>query len=564
MPAFSRLLSGLLVLSGLALAAAPVAHAQNTPRRYFVYFKDKQGTSYSVAQPQAFLSARALARRSRQHIAVQARDLPVSATYLAQVAGVAGVRVLYTSRWLNGAVVAADSATAASVAQLNGVQGTQLLSLKAPAAPAPAPAAVPRLPPPRPTTDRAIYGKAYAQAQLIGAVAMHQAGYQGEGMQIAIFDAGFPGADSLAALQPVQQQGRVLGTRNFVDGGHRVYVRNGHGTNCLSTIGAELPGYFVGTAPHAAFHLCITEDTGSENLVEETNWLAAAEYADSAGVDIISSSLGYTTFDVPALSHKYADLNGRTAIGSRAALGAARVGMVVVNAAGNDGNNGWHYIGVPADADSIISTGAVDSLRNHAYFSSYGPTADGRIKPTLSVMGVASGVLTPTGVAVRGNGTSYATPELAGLVAGFWQANPTLTAQQVIEALKRSGSQAAAPDNTLGWGIPDFVLAYNLLHPAERLPALNEVLSLDGLSVFPNPNRSDELTLALPQALRGQSLSLRIVDARGSTVSQQTLTASAASSLLVRRLPRQLAPGNYICVVKPASGPTRSVRFVQE
>ena len=552
------------MLGGLGLAAAPVAHAQTATRRYFVYFNDKQGTPYTVGQPQAFLSARALARRSKQGIAVQARDLPVSPSYVTQVSGVAGARVLYTSRWLNGAVVAADSATMVSVQQLNGVKSAQLLSLVGPKTPAPAPAVVPTPTPPTPTTDRAVYGKAYAQAQLMGAVAMQKAGYRGEGMQIAIFDAGFPGADGITALQPIQQQGRLLSTRNFVDGGRSVYLRNGHGTACLSTIGAELPGYFVGTAPHAAFHLLITEDVGSENPIEEANWLAAAEYADSAGVDVISSSLGYTTFDVPALSHKYADLNGRTAIGSRAALGAARVGMVVVNAAGNDGSAAWHYIGVPADADSIISTGAVDSLRAHAYFSSYGPTADGRIKPTLSVMGVASGVLTPVGAAVRGNGTSYATPELAGLVAGFWQANPTLTAQQVIAALKSTASQAAAPDNTLGWGIPDFVAAYNQQHPSAPLAALDDAPLAEALSIYPNPSHSDELTLALPPALRGQSLQIRVLDARGVVVSKQTLTASAATSLLVRRLPQRLAPGTYVCVVKPASGPSRSVRFVQE
>jgi serine protease AprX len=150
-----------------------------------------------------------------------------------------------------------------------------------------------------------------------------------------------------------------------VDGGRQVYVRNSHGTNCLGLIAGELPGTYVGTAPHATFHLCITEDVATEYPIEEANWLAAAEYADSVGVDVISSSLGYNTFDRPAVSHTYADLNGRTAIGSLAALGAARAGMIVVNSAGNDGNNAWHYIGVPADADSIISVGAVDSLRPH-------------------------------------------------------------------------------------------------------------------------------------------------------------------------------------------------------
>ena len=540
----------------LSLAGGPRVRAQalGASRRYFVYFKDKAGTPYSVGQPQAFLSARALARRSRQGIAVRPRDLPVSPAYLAQVRAVTGhPQVLYTSRWLNGAVLACDSATLVQVQQLPAVASTQLLSLMAPLVPGPAGAVAAIDTPPTPLTARATYGKAYAQAQLIGAVAMHQAGYRGEGLEIAVFDAGFPGADRLAALQAAQQQGRVLSTRNFVDGGSSVYLRASHGTNCLSLIGGELPGYYVGTAPHASFHLCVTEDVNSEYPIEETNWLAAAEYADSVGVDIISSSLGYNTFDYAPLSHAYADLTGRTALSSRAALGAARVGMVVVNSAGNDGTNGWHYIGVPADADSIITVGAVDSLRAHASFSSYGPTADGRLKPTLAAMGVASAVLNAAGTAVRGNGTSYACPELAGLVAGFWQANPTLTAQQVIAALQRGASQAQQPDNTLGYGIVNFVAAYNLLHPSAPL------------AVYPNPSHLDELMLAVPASLRGQVLRLRLLDGRGAVLSEQLLPASPAASVPLRLPAHRLAPGVYQCVVQPvAGGVAHTARFVRQ
>jgi len=556
-------------LLALLLGTGPAAQAQSAPaaRRYFVYFKDKAGTPYSVSQPQAFLSARALARRSRQGIAVRARDLPVSPAYLAQVRAVSGSpQVLYTSRWLNGAVLACDSVTLGRVQALPAVRSAQLLSLAPPLAPSVAGSVTPTPTPPAPTTPRATYGAAYAQNQLIGAVAMHDAGYRGEGMQIAIFDAGFPGADRITALQGVQQ-GRVASTRNFVDGGRQVYQRNSHGTACLSLIGAELPGYFVGTAPRATFHLCITEDVASEYPVEEANWLAAAEYADSVGVDVISSSLGYNTFDYAPLSHTYAQLDGRTALGSQAALGAARAGMVVVNSAGNDGSNSWHYIGVPADADSIITVGAVDSLRAHAYFSSYGPTADGRLKPTLSAMGVASAVLAPNGIALRGNGTSYACPELAGLVAGFWQANPTLTAQQVIAALTAGASQATAPDNTLGYGIADFKTAYNRLHPTAPLAAAGAGAGPRGeaLAIFPNPSHLDELVLALPAALRGQALRVRVLDAKGALLSEQLLPASPTASVGLRLPARRLAPGAYLCRVQAvAGGAVQTVRFVRQ
>lgn len=556
-------------LLATVLGAAPASQAQTAPaHRYFVYFKDKAGTPYAVAQPQAFLSARALARRSRQGIAVRPRDLPVSPTYLAQVRAVSGQpQVVFTSRWLNGAVLTCDSATLARVQQLPAVRGTQLLSRVLPQAPAAAPAVTPTPTPPVPTSPRATYGKAYAQNQLIGAVAMHDAGYRGEGMQIAIFDAGFPGANQITALQSSQAQGRVVSTRNFVDGGRQVYRRNGHGTACLSLIGGDLPGYYVGTAPHAAFHLCITEDVASESPMEEANWLAAAEYADSVGVDVISSSLGYTTFDDAALSHTYAQLDGRTAISSQAALGAARAGMVVVNSAGNDGGNSWHYIGVPADADSIITVGAVDSLRNFAGFSSYGPTADGRLKPTLAAMGVASAVLAPNGAAVRGNGTSYACPELAGLVAGFWQAHPALSAQQVIAALTAGASQASNPDNTQGYGVVDFVAAYNRLHPGAPLAARPAAGAAPaGLAVFPNPSHLEELMLALPAGLRGQVLRVRVRDVKGALVSEQLLPASPAATVPLRwPAGRPLAPGAYLCTVQPvAGGAAQTVRFVRQ
>jgi serine protease AprX len=562
-----KLLGSAALLLATLLGAPPASQAQTASvRRYFVYFKDKAGTPFTVSQPQAFLSARALARRSRQGIAVRPRDLPVSPTYLSQVRAVSGSpQVVFTSRWLNAAVLACDSATLVRVQQLPAVRSAQLLSRVPPQAPAPAPAVARTPQPTAPASPRATYGKAYAQNQLIGAVAMHDAGYRGEGMQIAVFDAGFPGANQITALQNIQTQNRLASTRNFVDGGRQVYLRNGHGTACLSLIGGELPGYYVGTAPRATFHLCVTEDVASESPMEEANWLAAAEYADSAGVDVISSSLGYNTFDDPDLSHTYAQLNGRTAISSLAALGAARAGMVVVNSAGNDGNNSWHYIGVPADADSIITVGAVDSLRNVAGFSSFGPTADGRIKPTLSAMGVASAVLAPNGTAVRGNGTSYACPELAGLVAGFWQANPALSAQQVIAALKAGASQPQNPDNTLGYGIANFATAYNLLHPGTPLGTKEAAPAGERLAIFPNPSHLDELMLALPASLRGKALRVRVRDVKGALIGEQLLPASPAATAALRLPGRVLAPGTYVCTVQPvAGGAIQTVRFVRQ
>jgi serine protease AprX len=550
----------LLASAALPLLSTTSAAAQGTVRRHLVYFRDKAGTPYSVAQPQNFLSARALARRTRQGIAVRPRDLPVNPAYVTQVRGVAGVQVRYTSRWFNAVVVECDSTSLRNIAALPAVRTAQTLNRSTQKAkPFTPPIQVANLQNRSTLGTRTQYGPAFKQNELIGAIAMHDAGYRGEGMHIAVFDAGFPGVDQISAMQPIFQQGRLAGTRNFVDGGRSVYLRHSHGTNCVSAIGANQEGFYIGTAPKATFHLCITEDINSEHPVEEANWLAAAEYADSVGVDVISSSLGYSTFDAPSASYSYADMNGHNAISTRAATMAARVGMLVVSAAGNEGDDPWHFITAPADADSILTVGAVDSFGIHANFSSYGPTADGRIKPTLSSQGVASAVLNPSGGAFRGSGTSYACPILAGMAAGFWQANPTLTAQQVIAALKSTASQANNPDNLLGYGIPNFVRAYNLLNPNMPLAA-QAGKAPSTLAIFPNPSGDGPLTLALPLELRGRALQVRMLDARGAVVHQQQLTAANAEAPL--RLAK-LAKGVYTCEVS-AGQTLRTVKFVQQ
>lgn len=562
-PLFKKFLVFLLMAGALDIVTLAPAAAQGTVRRHLVYFRDKAGTPFSVAQPQAFLSARAVARRSRQGIAVLPRDLPVSPAYVAQINGVAGgARVVYTSRWFNAALVSCDSVTLTRVLALPAVRrATTLNRNQILPTPAPAPTQLPQTAARGTLASRAQYGKAYRQDLQIGATAMHDAGFRGDGMHIAVFDAGFPGVNLISALQPVFLENRLAGTRNYVDGNKSVYLRNSHGTNCVSTIAGNQTGFFIGTAPKATFHLCITEDVNSEHPIEEANWLVAAEYADSAGVDVISSSLGYTTFDAPSISYTYSDMNGRTAISSRAATFAARVGMVVVNAAGNDGGSPWRFIGAPADADSIISVGAVDSLGNRAGFSSFGPTADGRIKPTMAAMGQATAVLAPSGAVFRGNGTSYACPVLAGMVAGFWQANPTLTAQQVIQALRSTSSLASNPNNSLGYGIPNFVAAYNALHPNAPLAAANPVAVEDVLVLFPNPTGDGQLTLMLPPSLRGQALRLRVLDVRGAVVVQQALAASGSAEMPVSL--GRLAKGIYTCELS-AGSTRRTTKFVQQ
>jgi len=566
---FSTLvLSSGLWLGTLApvLGAAPPSSTLVEPtavHKYLIYFKDKANSPYTTAQPQAYLSARAIERRAKQGIAVLPRDLPVNPSYVAQVKAVAGVQVWYTSRWFNAAVVSCDETLLATLNALPFVRSSQVLNLaeassgivktepeESLAATTATTAAVP-----------ADYGNAYTQANMIGAVRMHDAGFRGEGIQIAVFDGGFPGVNTATPFAPLFTENRIASTFNFVEKTTSVYTRNNHGTNTLSTMAANQTGLFIGTAPKATYRLFITEDTDTESPVEEANWLLAAEYADSAGVDVISSSLGYTTFDNTALSHTYADMNGRTTIVTRAATLAARVGMLVVNSAGNDGASAWRYIGAPADADSIISAGSVTAAMVRSSFSSFGPTADGRIKPDLAALGTSAAVISPTGASTRSSGTSFSCPILAGMVAGFWQANPKLTAQQVIYYLKRSGTQAAAPDNSLGYGIPDFVKAYNLANPNMPLATTARASAQPQLAVYPNPSAGEALSLVLPTELQGRPLQVRIYDVRGALVAEQQVSATTAASVTLR--PGPLTQGVYNCTVQAENAAPRAARFIK-
>ncbi|TGD80350.1 S8 family serine peptidase [Hymenobacter wooponensis] len=543
--------------SGPLTPPSPTAGTTGTVRKHLVYFRDKANSPYSTSQPSAYLSARSVQRRQRQNIAILPRDLPVNPSYVQQVKAVAGAQLWYTSRWFNAAVVACDSATLAQLQTLPCVQTIKTVNRglagtrKRDGADQDAAA--------RTTGTRAEYGAAYTQAKMIGAVEMHDAGFRGQGMQIAVFDAGFPGVNTTEPFAAMRAENRLGSVFNFVEKNQQVFLRNNHGTNCLSTMAANQPGLYIGTAPQASYHLYITEDVTSEHPVEEVNWLIAAEYADSVGVDIISSSLGYNTFDYPSIDYTTSDLNGRTALSTRAATVAARVGMLVVNSAGNEGATTWRHITAPADADSILTVGAVDSLLRRAAFSSVGPTADGRIKPNLSAMGQQTAIITPSGSASRGNGTSFSCPVLAGMAAGFWQANPTLTAQQVLRFLERSGSQASVPNDEIGYGIPNFVRAYNLANPGTPLSAAHATARQE-LLIYPNPSKDNELFLQLAEAFRSKPLLIRIFDARGGLVNEQHLPATTASE--VRLQPIHLPKGVYTCSVA-AGKEQRTVRFVK-
>lgn len=432
--------------------------------KFWVTFSDKAQTPFCMCRPEEFLSFRSLERRRRSNIPVEESDLPVNPAYLSKLKET-GADIHLTSKWLNAAAVMADSAIAQQLERLPFVQSVQYLG----------PHLKYRNPPNRPEKKRkplsqnpAIQGRdipywGYAAQQnyMLGVPLLHMAGHRGNGIWVAVMDGGFSNVDTIPMFDSIALQGRLFQGWDFVERDAAVYEAAQHGTSVLSVMAANLPYYFVGTAPEATYFLLKTEDTGGEFPIEEANWVAGAEWADSVGVDIINASLGYTAFNDRRLGHSKLDLDGKSSIGSRGARFAAAKGMIVCNSAGNEGDGEWKTIGVPADAFDIIAVGAVDGNGARAGFSSLGPTVDQRIKPDLVAPGdqvvVAGNVGISLGVS---SGTSLASPMLAGAIAALWSAFPDKPAAEVLEAIYASADQRFAPDNERGYGLPEMTEAW--------------------------------------------------------------------------------------------------------
>lgn len=446
------------------------AFSQITNTRYWVAFKDKNGSPYSVGNPSQFLSPRAISRRALHGYAVNAEDIPVNDSYIAQVKAT-GAALVSRSRWFNGIVVwVTDTSQIIAINALSCVQSIKGVALINPLAP------VVNVPDQNSgsqknystqNANRFNYGNAYGQIHQLNGECLHDQFYDGTGMQIAEIDDGFNNANTISVFDSLWAQNRVISKRNFFNGdtSANLFAIGGHGTSVLSCMAAFQSGTFVGTAPYAKYYLLRSEVDSSEKIMEEYSWVSAIEYADSAGADVATSSLGYATFpNDPSMDHTWADLTGRVSVASTSATMAARRGMIVCVAAGNAGQDPWQKISIPSDADSIITVGAVDNAGVKAGFSSVGNSADGRIKPDVMAWGKNSTVVSSnSGNVITSSGTSFATPILAGMVACLWQGNPTKKNMEVIAAIKQSSSQFATPDSLMGYGIPDFCVADQIL-----------------------------------------------------------------------------------------------------
>lgn len=419
---------------------------------FFVQFADKGSPSaYSTDRPEEFLSDRAIARREAQNIAIDTTDFPVHDGYLQAIKNIGWV-LHSTSRWLNGATFfAADTTKLANVRELPFVIYTQKTHEIG---------TTQKVKKNKFSTSTYNYGKAKNQAKMLKIDSLHNLGFRGENRHIAVIDAGFQAVDKNPGFEHFRNNGQLLGTASFTIDKKNIFAEQVHGSNVLSTIVGYSENQFVGTAPNASCWLIQSEINETESLIEVDNWVAAAEFADSVGVDIISSSLGYSKFDDQKTNFTYQDMNGRTARNTIAATMAAEKGILVIVSAGNEGTSPWHYITSPADANGILTVGAVDSLRQKVDFSSFGPTADGRTKPEVVAIGKFTTLLSTEGSPFYANGTSYSTPIIAGAAACLWQALPTLTSEQIRQLICSHASQSSHPDNKAGYGIPNFYEAY--------------------------------------------------------------------------------------------------------
>ena len=463
----------LLILVGL-LGSQNLCQAQFS--RYIVWLKNKGSNSYSLSAPDSYLSARAQERRTRFNIVLDSTDLPVSPTYLASIRAVPNVVILNVSKWLNAVCIETTNPAAISTIQsLPFVQSTGGLAARNEnnISLVPNKFVFESLTTPLPisvnksneiTGDYYSYGSSsLLEMKLHRAEFLHNIGLRGQGMQIAMLDGGFYNYTSLRAFDSVNANRQILSTWDFVSRNATVADDHTHGMQCLSTIAANIPGQFVGKAPQASFHLFRTEDVNSEYPIEEFNWVCGAERADSSGADVISSSLGYFDFDNAVFNYTYQQMNGRTTIAVKGADRAAQKGILVFNSAGNEGTGYWHYIITPADGDSVVAVGAVNSAGAVASFSSYGPSGDGRIKPELASVGLAAVVQSSTGTIGAASGTSFSCPNLAGMGTCLWQGFPEFSNMKVVEAMKKAANKYTNPDDRIGFGIPDMKKAFAFL-----------------------------------------------------------------------------------------------------
>ena len=468
-------------------------YGQTAPNKYWVQFTDKDNSTYSIDIPLEFLSQKAIDRRDAQNIDITEQDIPVNQSYIDQVLALGEIDLLLSSKWFNSITIFTEDETLIDEIELlsivSQVKSLQILKKGN--------YEVEETPASEKVYDPLDYGFSLDQLEEVNGDALHELDYLGEGMLIFVCDGGFSNLDNVDAFNHLFDDDRIVGTHDFVDGDDNVYHSSTHGTSVMGTMAGIIPNQLKGTGPGASYFLARTEDVGSEYEIEEDNWIAAAELADSIGTDIITTSLSYTTFDDTSLNHTYEDLDGQS---TRVAIGAgiaAQKGMLIVVSAGNYFLQTWHHIGSPADAFDILAVGGITSDSSHSSFSSAGPSADGRVKPDISARGTAAATANSgnNGVSFV-NGTSFSAPIISGISSCLWQAFPTATSLEIREAIIQSAHIYNNPDDLFGYGIPDYGNAMEYLQDYLGIPPLQKPVNGIIQNVYPNPF-TDHITISL-------------------------------------------------------------------
>lgn len=441
-------------------------HASDYEYKFRLTLKDKGETTYSVDKPEEFLSSKAIERRAKFNIKIDELDLPISAQYLQEIEALGGV-IVAKSKWNKTvAVHVKDSAAIEKYNALPFVQETKFVWRDFPRIKNIPVDTVQSYPILEDSIPDNYYGYAYDNIKMLNGDTLHNSGFKGEGMTIGVIDAGFNNFDRIEYLSNIE----VLGHKSFVHENESLFKqKNQHGTNVVSCIGTNQPYRHVGTAPHAKFWLLGSEDSSSEFPIEEDYWAAAIEYADSVGVDVVNTSLGYTNFDYPAKSFNRKELDGKTALISRAANTASKKGIFLVISAGNSGRKEWSKVSSPADAEGVLTVGSVMRDSIISAFSSRGLTSDLRIKPDVVALGSNSVLIDDEGKISQKSGTSFSSPIMCGIVACLWQAYPTLSNYELLDILRESGDRFDDPSTIYGFGIPDMKKAMQLAQSAVEL-----------------------------------------------------------------------------------------------
>jgi len=522
----------LLLTLSACLLQLPVRGQPNEDRLFFyrIYFTDKNA-GLSDYPPGQLLSPAAIERREKLGIPVpEMNDLPVSMEYISALTD-QGLTYKCASRWMNTALFTSPVLLdTEALGLLPYIERAKLVKLPA-------------------DPSKKTYGK-YGTVMLeadadefdprvpLNGTALHQSGFTGTGVTIAVLDAGFVNADRIESLATLMQRGGVKATRDFVTGAEYVYDYHTHGTSVLSILAGNLPGLISGTAPGADYILLRTEDDASEYPVEEDYWAAGAEYADSAGADIITSSLGYFTFDDPSMNYSFSDMDGKSTFVTQAADIAASKGIVVIASAGNERNKEWLRILAPSDGDGVLSVGAVTQELTISDFSSAGYSYDGRVKPDVVAPGVSLTIQFEPDRVHRGSGTSFSCPVISGLTASLMQAVPKASPPEIITALHQSSDRFLNPDSLYGYGLPDFLKTLRLLED------IHSYIPEEGMTAGPNPF-FDEIYIWFPAPPGHLSVTVTSID--GSVVMNRHYPVYAARSY---RLDGFGKTGQGLCFVK--------------